>query len=239
MSFTGKVDIHDLLLTKVAPGAGVVIATLLFGSPLFGVLQMRKDGVLGSTNPLPFPLIFGNCCAWVAYAYVKHDIFVFLANDFGIIFGLFFTLSAYGVSNPATRNFLAVISLGLAFVISGAGAVTVFGGLDPDQKPQLWGLLANLILLIFYAAPLSTVAEVFRTRSSASLYWPLSLMNVINGALWVTYGYATKDYLILTPNAAGFVLGLGQLMLCLTFPRDSRAKRESRSEDIEQPLINE
>ena len=41
---------------------------------------------------------------------------------------------------------------------------------------------------------------------------------------WRCVMQATKDYLILTPNAAGFVLGLGQLMLCLVFPRaaDSR-----------------
>lgn len=52
-----------------------------------------------STNPLPYPLILANCVAWVSYAYVKQDIFVFLANESGIIFGLFFTLSAYGVAN--------------------------------------------------------------------------------------------------------------------------------------------
>lgn len=41
-----------------------------------------------------------NCVAWVSYAYVKQNIFVFLANEPGILAGLFFTLSAYGVSNP-------------------------------------------------------------------------------------------------------------------------------------------
>ena len=51
------------------------------------------------------------------------------------------------------------------------------------------GLLANAILLVFYASPLSTVAEVVSTRSSASLYAPLCAMNVVNGLLWVTYGY--------------------------------------------------
>lgn len=39
--------------------------------------------------------------AWVCYAYVKHDIFVFLANDGGVLFGFFFTLSAYGVANSS------------------------------------------------------------------------------------------------------------------------------------------
>ena len=37
---------------------------------------------------------------------------------------------------------------------------------------------------MYYTAPLSTVWTVLRTRNASSLYWPLSTMNVINGALW-------------------------------------------------------
>ena len=48
-------------------------------------------------------MILANCVAWVAYAYVTSNIFVFLANDGGVLFGLFFTLSAYGVSNAKVR----------------------------------------------------------------------------------------------------------------------------------------
>lgn len=53
-----------------------------------------------STNALPFPFILANCVAWVSYALVKQDIFVFLANEAGVFMGMFFTLSAYGVANP-------------------------------------------------------------------------------------------------------------------------------------------
>ena len=40
-------------------------------------------------NPIPFVLILANCVAWVSYAVVTHDPFVFLANDPGVILGLF------------------------------------------------------------------------------------------------------------------------------------------------------
>jgi hypothetical protein len=56
------------------------------------------------------------------------------------------------------------------------------------------------ILLIFYTAPLSALAEVFRTRSSASLYLPFAAMNVANGVLWTTYGLALGDSFIYGPN---------------------------------------
>jgi hypothetical protein len=75
------------------------------------------------------------------------------------------------------------------------------------------------ILLVFYTAPLSALAEVFRTHSSASLYLPFAAMNVINGLLWTTYGLALGDSFIYVPN---MVRQLGMLLLkcCTAFVVD-------------------
>ena len=45
-----------------------------------------------------------------------------------------------------------------------------------------------LLLAFYYAAPLSTLVHVLRSRCSASLHWPLCLANGVNGALWTAYG---------------------------------------------------
>ncbi len=50
------------------------------------------------------------------------------------------------------------------------------------------GTITVFILLIFYGAPLSVFAEVLRSRSSAALYLPFAVMNMINGMLWSAYG---------------------------------------------------
>lgn len=65
------------------------------------------------------------------------------------------------------------------------------------------GYTTVLILLIFYSAPLSALAEVFRTRSSATLYLPFAVMNTVNGLLWTAYGSAVPDAFIYGPNAVG------------------------------------
>jgi solute carrier family 50 protein (sugar transporter) len=57
-----------------------------------------------------------------------------------------------------------------------------------------------------------------RTRNSASLFWPLSVMNTINGCLWTAYGFAVKDAFIYAPNAVGTVCGAIQLLLICSFP---------------------
>lgn len=56
------------------------------------------------------------------------------------------------------------------------------------------------VLGVYYVLPLSTVATVLKDRDSSSLYWPLSLMNVINGCLWFAYGLAITDFFILLPK---------------------------------------
>jgi uncharacterized protein with PQ loop repeat len=50
------------------------------------------------------------------------------------------------------------------------------------------GVAGNVITLIYYAAPLSSMAEVIKTRNSASILLPMTLMNTLNAALWATYG---------------------------------------------------
>ena len=54
---------------------------------------------LQDLNAIPFPVVVANCVAWVGYSIVTKDPYVFLANDPGLIFGLFYTFSAYGYAD--------------------------------------------------------------------------------------------------------------------------------------------
>lgn len=117
------------------------------------------------------------------------------------------------------------------------GAVGTLGDLQPDHLKKLWGFTANAILLIFYAAPLSTVLEVVRTRSSATLNLPLSVMNVVNGSLWLVYGLAIDDLFIAVPNGVGAVLGVVYCILLFAYPRKS-AKRSPSSSEADTPTTS-
>lgn len=79
----------------------------------------------------------------------------------------------------------------------------------PRLRPRL---PATLVLQCFYSAPLSTVRTVIRTRCSATLHWPLLVMNCINGSLWTAYGIAVTDYFIWIPNCIGAVLAVFMLV---------------------------
>lgn len=42
------------------------------------------------------------------------------------------------------------------------------------------GSLALVFLMVFYAAPTSTLVKVIRQRNSSSVHWPLCSMNVLS-----------------------------------------------------------
>mmetsp|Transcript_20735 Transcript_20735/g.40261 ORF Transcript_20735/g.40261 Transcript_20735/m.40261 type:complete len:116 (+) Transcript_20735:671-1018(+) len=62
------------------------------------------------------------------------------------------------------------------------------------------------------------VREVLSTRSSASIYAPLTLAQCINCGTWTLYGFAVGDLWVWGPNGTGFLLGLIQVLLKLCFP---------------------
>ncbi|DBA83844.1 TPA: hypothetical protein ACH3X1_006359 [Trebouxia sp. C0004] len=208
----------------------------MFLSPLKAVLDMRRTGRIGDLNPIPFPVVVANCVAWVGYSIVNKDPYVFMANDPGLLLGLFYTLSAYGYADAKTRNRLTALIMLFGVALSGVALAVAVMPMSKNEKMLLWGITANVVLLIYYSAPLTTVKEVLVSRSSASLYWPLCLMNVLNGLLWVGYGRATNNSFIWAPNAVGALLGLLQLTLCLVFPRKMRVDPEDAAK--REPLLS-
>ena len=92
----------------------------------------------------------------------------------------------------------------------------------------LYGTFANFILLAYYCAPLSSIAQVLKDKSAVSIYFPTVLVNLINGAFWSTYGLAISDVYLLLPNAFGVALSAVQAMLCFAY--DNAAVEDSPEE---------
>ena len=89
------------------PLIGCVLSTALFLSPLRGVRQQVRMAASGtgspststststsssSFNPLPYPLMFLNCLAWLQYGLLIRDYWVFSANIVGIAVSLWYTV---------------------------------------------------------------------------------------------------------------------------------------------------
>ena len=164
----------ELITEWVAPIFGVLIANLMFSTPFRAVMKARKERTLGDLNPVPWAAITCNCMAWIGYSYFKRDWFVFLANQPGLLLGVFYTLSAVGIASKRTQDTIIAVLLLLSFVLPTCAVVLTLPlhSTSEDKKSMVWGLLCNFILVVYYSAPLTTLVTVVRTKSASSLHWP-------------------------------------------------------------------
>lgn len=180
----------SVLLKHVAPALGCLVAWAMFLAPLRAVLHVRRSRALGALNPLPLVAMWANCAAWLGYAFLTRDPYVLASNEPGLLLAAFMLLSCYGHADEKARDTMLGALLGFSALLSLAGAGVAFSAaLSPAGRVSAWGCVTVGVLLVFYAAPLSSVAEVLRARSSAALNEPLAAMAVLNGGLWSAYGW--------------------------------------------------
>ena len=131
--------------------------------------------------------------------------------------GIFFSLSLYGLARTKTRDRILAQVLFYALVIPLIGAIGLLTEMSQSRLKLMWGFTANGILLLYYAAPLSTVVSVVRTKSAKSINLPLACAQCLNGSLWLGYGLAVSDLFIWVPNAIGTCTGALLIFLLFTY----------------------
>ena len=73
----------------------------------------------------------------------------------------------------------------------------------------------------FFAAPLVSLFEVMRTKSTEVLPFAMIVANFLAGALWSMYGILIGDNFVKIPNFLGFGVSSFQLMLFAYYPTSS------------------
>jgi len=96
-------------------------------------------------------------------------------------------------------------------------SVTSLSPISHDEKKFVVGVVVNLDLIFFYAAPLSTIMTVLRTKNSSSIHGWTMVLNTVNAVFWSIYSLAIQDYYILIPNGLGFLFGILQMVMYMIY----------------------
>lgn len=91
-------------------------------------------------------------------------------------------------------------------------------GQSKEASSLLLGWTVNLNLIFFYGAPLEVLRQVWQQKDSTPIHRPSLAASFCNATFWVIYGMALHNDFIIVPNAAGSLLGLMQIILCVSFP---------------------
>ena len=170
-------------------------------------------------NALPYLAMWLTCTAWIIYSIFLNDLYVFSASLPGAAVSIFYLVVACSVCNKTER---LQVCIGWILSFSGLAIVamaTVALKMSSPDMSDLWGWVANLTLVFFYASPLSTALRAIADRDSSSFHPRLAITETAYGAVWTAYGAAVADPHIWAPNVFGAAFGAAQLLLLLLLPR--------------------
>lgn len=81
------------------------------------------------------------------------------------------------------------------------------------------GWISAFFIVVYYAAPLSSVVKVVTQGDSSSMHTPMIVMNLLNALMWLFFGsLGINQVQIWVPNTIGAVLAIAQLCLIGIYP---------------------
>jgi uncharacterized protein with PQ loop repeat len=209
----------SIITLHLVPALGVVLAMCMDLSVLPEFIEINKTGNYESMNSLPYLTMWLTCTSWIIYSIFLNDVYVFAASLPGAVASIFYLVVCCTYCDKNERLNLCIGWMssfaGIAIIAMSSVALRM----PPADMSDLWGWVANLTLVLFYASPLSTALRAIADADSSSLSPALALTETAYGALWFVYGIAQRDAHIWAPNAFGAAFGAVQLLLLLLLPR--------------------
>ncbi|XP_031272823.1 bidirectional sugar transporter N3-like [Pistacia vera] len=216
---------------------GNIISILVYLAPVPTFYRIFKKKSTESFQSLPYLVALFSSMLWLYYALLKGDAFLLITiNSFGcFVESIYITMYiAYASkdSRKSTIRTFALMNLGAFFLILIVTHYLIHG----NTRIQVLGWICVAFSVSVFAAPLSIVARVIRTKSVEFMPFNLSFFLTLSAVMWFGYGLFLKDICIALPNVLGFVLGLLQMVL-YTIYRNTRKVIEEKKLPAE-PLKN-
>ncbi|XP_059656608.1 bidirectional sugar transporter N3-like [Cornus florida] len=192
---------------------GNIVSLFVYFAPLPTFIQIcRKKSTLGFQS-LPYVMALFSSALWLYYAFLKTNVILLISiNLFGCIIETIYIAIylVYGSREARNHTFklLALLNVGLFSILF----VTLFL-IKSTNRVEVVGWACVVISVSVFAAPLSIMFQVIRTRSVEYMPFTLSFFLTLSAVVWFAYGLLQKDLCVALPNVFGFVLGLLQMLL--------------------------
>ncbi|CAA2991423.1 bidirectional sugar transporter N3-like [Olea europaea subsp. europaea] len=214
---------------------GNIVSVLVYLAPLPTFIRIYREKSTMGFQSLPYVVALFAAMLWLLYSFLKTNAFLLVSiNSFGCIieaiYIFFYLLYASKKARIHTVKLLASLNIGL-FSLIFLLALFVFN----QHRVGIVGWICVAVSVCVFAAPLSIVFKVVRTRSVEFMPFGLSFFLTVSAITWFAYGLFLKDICITLPNVIGFFLGLLQMLLYGLF---RNAKPVMEEKNLPEHVIN-
>ncbi|KAH0672468.1 hypothetical protein KY290_024702 [Solanum tuberosum] len=193
---------------------GNVISILVFLAPVPAFRRICKEKSTMGYQSVPYVVALFSSMLWMYYAFIKKNAFLLVSiNSFGcIVETIYITIFILYASKEARRQTVRILVLLIGGLYTLIFLITLFP-LNGVLRVQVVGWICVTVAVGVFAAPLSIVFQVVRTKSVEFMPFTLSFFLTLSAIMWFGYGLLLKDLCIALPNVLGFFLGMIQMLL--------------------------
>ncbi|PKA54822.1 Bidirectional sugar transporter SWEET15 [Apostasia shenzhenica] len=155
---------------------------------------------------------------WIYYAFIKTNAYLLITiNSFGVlietIYIIMYLTFAPKKAKIYTAKMIILLNVGL-FSLIVLCTLLLFKG---SIRLKVLGWICVSFSVSVFAAPLSIIRLVIKTRSVEFMPFSLSFFLTLSAVVWFSYGLFSRDIYVALPNILGFAFGAVQMLLYIIY----------------------
>ncbi|XP_076908184.1 bidirectional sugar transporter SWEET15-like isoform X2 [Bidens hawaiensis] len=203
---------------------GNLVSIGVYFAPIPTFIAIRNNKSTMGFQSLPYVVALFSASLWFYYSLIKgggDTFFLKTINAFGSVTELVYIIIFINYATPNAKKH-AFITLSATIALCLAISLGSFFFLHDSTRATVVGWICVGISVCVFAAPLTVVYRVVKTKSVEFMPFPLSCLLTLCAMTWFAYGVFTKDKCVTVPNVVGFVLGLIQIALYQYYKQKSK-----------------
>ncbi|KAF8017629.1 hypothetical protein BT93_H2734 [Corymbia citriodora subsp. variegata] len=228
---------NDKQLAFIFGLLGNIVSFLVFLAPIPTFYTIYKNKSSDGYQSIPYVVALSSASLLLYYGVLKTDATMIIGiNAIGIVIELAYLLFFLTYASNKEKMYMA--KLLLLFNVGGFGvimALTVFL-LKGWQRINAVGWICAAFNLAVFAAPLSIMRRVIKTKNVEFMPFTLSFFLSLCAATWFFYGLLVKDMFIALPNTLGFLFGITQMILYMIYKDGNKKMAETNERNNQQEV---
>ncbi|XP_059625355.1 bidirectional sugar transporter SWEET14-like [Cornus florida] len=197
---------------------GNIVSFLVYLAPLPTFYRIYKKKSTEGFQSIPYAVALFSAMLLLYYGSLKtNGIMIITINCIGCVieatYLIIFMIYATKEAKIYTTKVLILFNVGTY------GLILLFTSLFSHGKGRVTivGWICAVFSVSVFAAPLSIMRLVIKTKSVEFMPFSLSFFLTLCAIMWFFYGLLIKDFFVATPNILGFIFGIAQMILYIVY----------------------
>ncbi|KAL5561551.1 hypothetical protein UlMin_031298 [Ulmus minor] len=202
---------------------GNIVAFLVYLAPLPTFYRICKKKSTEGFQSIPYSVALFSAMLTLYYAMLKSNGFLLITiNSIGCAIESTYLIIFLIYATGSTRMY--AIKLLILFNAGTFGLILLCTSFIPNAylKLKVVGWICAVFSVCVFAAPLSIIRLVIKTKSVEYMPFPLSFCLTLCAVMWFFYGLLVNDFFIASPNILGFLFGIAQMIIYIVYKRHSK-----------------